>query len=210
MRYVYPNAYIVWGTGSDRDALRGQARIRWAGRFRAGLPRACGPARALQGELLDVRVLIYRGAGADGVVAALSRLGLPTGSRTVVDDTLEIAGFRIPGNLMRFAASVPGVYSIQPIDADWAPRAEVSDADQRREHRRRTSFPVPGYRDWLAAVGLDGSGVNVAIVDEGVDQAHPDLAAGHLPCMGVSCTAAPSVHGSHVAGIVTGDGSQRA
>ncbi len=30
-RYVYPNTYIVVGTGADRDALRGQARIRWTG-----------------------------------------------------------------------------------------------------------------------------------------------------------------------------------
>ena len=67
--------------------------------------------------------------------------------------------------------------------------------------------PYPGYQAWLSGVGLDGAGVTVAIVDEGVDQGHPDLAAGYLPCLGPSCTATPSIHGTHVAGIVTGDGT---
>ena len=205
VRYVYPNAYIVWGKGADRDALRGQARIRWAGEF-APAYRVRAALRERSKGVLDVRVLIYRGAGADAVVAALSRLGLPTGGRTVIDDTLEIAGFRIPGSLMRFAAAVPGVYSIQQQNSDWAPRAELSSQINVGNIDPGTGFPVPGYRDWLAAVGLNGAGVNVAIVDEGVDQSHPDLAAGRLPCVGVTCTDAPSVHGSHVAGIVTGDG----
>ncbi len=205
VRYVYPNTYIVWGQGADRDALRGQPRIRWTGEFVPAY-RVRAALRDRSKDLLDVRVLIYRGAGADAVIAALSKLGLPTGSRTVVDDTLEIAGFRIPGSLMRFAAAVPGVYSIQPLNSDWASRAELSSQINVANLDPETGFPIPGYRNWLAAVGLDGAGVNVAIVDEGVDQSHPDLAAGRLPCTGITCTDAPSTHGSHVAGVVTGDG----
>ncbi|MCU0229923.1 MAG: hypothetical protein MUC67_00955, partial [Acidobacteria bacterium] len=113
VRYVYPNAYIVWGPGAALDIVRGRGRVRWTGTF-APAYRVPATLRDRSDPLLDVRVLIYRGAGADAVVAALSRLGLPSGGRTVIDDTLEIAGFRIPGSLMRFAAAVPGVYSIQP------------------------------------------------------------------------------------------------
>ena len=29
--------------------------------------------------------------------------------------------------------------------------------------------PVPGYQTWLAQVGVDGTGVTIAIVDSGVD-----------------------------------------
>lgn len=205
VRYVYPNTYIAWGSSPDRDALRGQARVRWTGEFAPAF-RVRAALRDRTGELLDVRVLIYRGAGADAVVAALSRLGLPNGPRAVVDDTLEIAGFRIPGALMRFAAAVPGVYSIQPHPADWAPRAELSSQVNVGNLDPESGLPVPGYRAWLTAAGLDGTGVKVAIVDEGVDQSHPDLAAGRLPCVGVTCTDAGSVHGSHVAGVLTGDG----
>jgi hypothetical protein len=205
IRYVYPNTYIVWGLGADRDTLRGAPGVRWTGDF-APAYRAAQPLRDRRGELLDVRVLIYRGAGADTVVAVLSRFGAPVGPRTVIDETLEIAGFQLPGEMVRFAAAIPGVYSIQPMTADWSARAEVSD-QINVNNVDGNDFAVPGYRSWLTQVGLDGSGATVAIVDEGVDQSHPDLAAGYLPCVGGSCTNAPSIHGSHVAGIVTGDGA---
>ena len=205
VRYIYPNTYIVWGRGADRDTLHGAPGIRWTGDF-APAYRAAMPLRDRRGETLDVRVLIYRGAGADAVVAALARLGAPAGPRTVIDETFEIAGFQLPGEMVRFAAAIPGVYSIQPLTADWSARAELS-SQINVDNVDANDYAVPGYRAWLTQVGLDGSGVNVAIVDEGVDQSHPDLAVGYLPCVGGSCTNAPSIHGTHVAGIVTGDGT---
>ena len=208
VRYVYPNTYIVWGLGADRDTLRGVPGIRWTGDF-APAYRAAQPLRDRRGDLLDVRVLIYRGAGADSVVAVLSRFGAPLGPRTVIDETFEIAGFKLPGEMVRFAAAIPGVYSIQPLTGDWSARAEIS-SQINVNNVDGNNLAVPGYRNWLTQVGLDGSGATVAIVDEGVDQSHPDLAAGYVPCVGGSCTAAPSIHGTHVAGIVTGDGTSGA
>jgi len=205
VRYVYPDTYIVWGRGADRDSLGGQSKIRWTGDF-APAYRVPAGLRERPGETLDVRVLIYRGAGVDAVVEALSKIGSPIGRRTLIDDTFEIAGFRIAGSLMRFAASIPGVYSIQPLGEDWSARAEVSD-QINVNNIDETGVAFPGYPAWLSFVGLDGTGVTVAIVDEGVDETHPDLTAGHLPCSGPSCTSAPSIHGTHVAGIVTGDGT---
>jgi hypothetical protein len=204
VQYIFPDTYVAWGRSADRERLRGQSRVRWTGDF-APAYRVRPEWRDRRGELLDVRVLIYRGADVGTVTAALSKIGLEIGTRTVVGAKLEIAGFRIPGGLMRFAASIPGVYSIQPIGGDWSARAEVSD---QINVNNVDDFEVayPGYRDWLAFAGLDGTGVHVAIVDEGVDQLHPDLSAGYLPCTGDSCTAAPSNHGTHVAGIVSGDG----
>ena len=205
VRYVHPDTYVVWGLATDREALRSAPRIRWTGDF-APAYRTARPLRERRGELLDLRVLIYRGAGAEAVFALLSRLGTPAGGRTVIDDAFEIAGFQMPGELVRFAAAIPGVYSIQPVATDWSARAELS-SQINVNALDGNNLPVPGYQGWLAQAGLDGSGVKVAIVDEGVDQSHPDLAVGRLPCTGGSCTDAPSIHGSHVAGIVTGDGA---
>ena len=204
VKYVFPDTYITWGRSADRERLRGHARVRWTGDFAPAF-RVHREWRERRGQLLDVRVLIYRGAGVESVVAALSKIGSPIGPRTVVGDTLEIAGFRLRGELMRFAASIPGVYSIQPIGGDWAARNEVA-SQVNVNNVDNFGVAFPGYWDWLSAVGLNGAGVHVAIVDEGVDQLHPDLAAGYLPCTGDSCTVAPSQHGTHVAGIVSGDG----
>ena len=60
---------------------------------------------------------------------------------------------------------------------------------------RRISATVPG----------SASGVNVAVIDTGIDTSHPDLAASIAG--GVNCTSRPSYqdengHGTHVAGII--------
>ncbi len=124
VQYVFPDTYIVWGRGADRERMNGRARVRWTGDF-APAYRVQKDLRERGGDMLDVRVLIYRGARADTVVEALSRLGTATGRRTIIDDRFEIASFRLRGDLMRFAASVPGVYSIQPVRGS-GPRAPRS------------------------------------------------------------------------------------
>jgi len=106
VQYIFPDTYIVWGRGSDRDRMRGQPRVRWTGDF-APAYRVQPQWRDRPGERLDVRVLIYRGANVDTVLAALSNISSAIGTAQLVNDRFEIAGFRIPGGLMRIAASIP-------------------------------------------------------------------------------------------------------
>lgn len=205
IQYVYPNTYVVWGRSADRDALQGERPIRWTGDFAPAF-RVQPQWRDREGELLDVNVLIYRGGGTDTVVEAISRLGGELTGQLRVTDKLDLAGFTLPGELMRAAASIPGVYSIQLQSREWASRAEVA-AQINVGNVDGTNIAFPGYQAWLAGVGLDGAGVTVAAVDEGVDDTHPDLAASIVSCTGDSCSVGPSVHGTHTAGIIVGDGS---
>jgi len=79
VQYIFPDTYVVWGRGSDRDRVRGQGGVRWTGDF-APAYRVQPQWRERLGELLDVRVLIYRGANVDTVLAALSNIGTALGT----------------------------------------------------------------------------------------------------------------------------------
>ena len=125
IQYIYPNTYIVWGRTADRTGLSGKPSIRWTGDF-APAYRVQPQWRELQGDALDVKILIYRGADADSVVKAIAGLGGKPTTRLVVDDRLEVAGFKLPGDRMQAAASIPGVYSIQLQSTDGGSRAVLS------------------------------------------------------------------------------------
>ena len=207
IQYIYPNTYIVWGRVADRTGLSGKPSIRWTGDF-APAYRVQPQWRELQGDALDVKILIYRGADTPTRSSRRSPAWVASSTtRLVVNDRLEVAGFKLPGDRMQAAASIPGVYSIQLQATDGGSRAELS-AQINAGNVDGSNLAFPGYQAWLTGLGLSGSGVIVANVDEGVDEGHPDLSARMVPCVGDSCSVVPnSLHGTHTAGIIAGDGS---
>jgi hypothetical protein len=204
VQYIHPSTYIVWGRHEARTALR-HGSIRWTGDF-APAYRVQPEWRDLPADPVDVRALIYRGADPDTVVARVTSWGATLTARRVINDRLEVAGFNVPGDLIRDASAIPGVYSIQVQATDGGPRAEIS-AQINAGNVDGSSVAYPGYATWLSGVGLDGSGVIVAHVDNGADETHPDLAARILSCTGDTCTGWRNAHGTHTAGIIAGDGT---
>ena len=167
-------------------------------------------------------ILQYSEAGGPGREAA-RRAGLRT-SLGVLDlspdffEALPMVAVRGSGSELRAAARSPGVVGAH--------------SNRRLAYELYQSTPLvfDGKQDQMAAAGFDGRGVNVAIVDSGVDALHADL-ADHVvenyevaggpgdagdpgvavvqECLapGNACDTDENGHGTHVAGIATGDGT---
>lgn len=123
----------------------------------------------------------------------------------------------VPGTAVdaRRIAAHPRVYSVAA--ASGPPRLRDEQSSQIvAQGTRDGAHEAPGYRDFLAEVGADGSGVIVHIMDAGVDFNHPDLLGQDEACfdaspLGVLCEANNTDdvigHGTHVLGVVLGTGA---
>jgi serine protease AprX len=147
------------------------------------------------------------GAGA-AAVAALDVLGLDVRPLEHVPVAVVLG---TPDELAA-AAGVPGIAGV------WT--------DRPIELLLEESVAQIGAASVHEDLGLDGSGVTVAVVDSGIDATHPDLPQGSVvvenvklvgeehvlpgfgvPVTGLASTDTTSGHGTHVAGIVAGQGT---
>lgn len=207
--YVPHNSYLLW---LEREALAQSRAIPTVQAARAVLPTEkliLSPAFAgsvpvtafLHGERrADVEDALS-GLGEIGPVTALANDGPLWEAMLLVDS----------GNLSRLAER-PEVLSVGPAMTGIYPDDEGTAQIIAGNIGVPSNRPIPGYESWLNGVGLDGSGVMVAITDTGIDATHPDL-EGRVE-KPEDYSALPSGepvdsygHGTHVAGIVAGDGA---
>ena len=206
VQFIHPNTYIVWGRGSDRIGLNGRQAVRWSGDFAPAFRVQPGLRSSLEAEQ-EVNVLIYRGSGVDQILDTIvSSYGGVLKGRMPFQEKFEIARFTLSGDQVRAVASLPGVYSMQ-LQTEARVRAE-SAAQISAGNVDIFNRAIPGYQTWLTGLGLRGNGVIVGLVDESADEMVPDLVTSFEPCTGDSCsTQTGSAHGTHVAGIISGNGA---
>jgi serine protease AprX len=206
IQYIHPFTYVVWGRPAAVESASAAPFVRWYGPFAPGY-RVQPQWRDLPAADVEVSTLLYRGAGPDRAVEALAALGAHLQVRQVLNAIWEAAGFTIPGDQLRAAAHIPGVYTIQLEPTGGGLRGEMSN-QVNANHVGEDGYAYPGYPDWLASAGVDGAGVIIANVDGGVQDDHPDLVNRLIPCTGQTCGGgATSAHGTHTAGIMAADGS---
>jgi subtilisin family serine protease len=161
----------------------------------------------LGAAVVPADVLVYRGANVAAVAQALEHLGAQITGWAGTDPAFDALGVLVPGSRFQEIARLSGVYSIQPVPLDGGLRSEMSNQVNAGNYNA-SNLAYPGYLDWLAAVGVNGSGVVVANVDSGVDTSHPDLVGRFISCSGTTCGgSSSSSHGTHTAGIMAADGS---
>jgi hypothetical protein len=208
VQYIHPFTYIVWGEIGARETAARADEVHWTGDF-APAYRVQPQWRNLPDEVVRVDVLLYRRADTETALRAIEALGGRRVDGGVLNDIFEIAGFDISGAQLQAAAQVPSVYSIQLEPTGGGLRGEMSN-QVSVGNINGDGDAFPGYQAWLAAAGVDGSGVIIANVDNGVEETHTDLAGRMVSCAGSTCggtTEPVNSHGTHTAGIMVADGT---
>jgi hypothetical protein len=204
VQYVHPFTYVVWGTRSALARAATRTTARWSGDF---LPayRVLPRWRSLDATEIAVHVTVVRNAA--NIENALRAAGATVTGTRVIDRHFRSVGVRVAGSRFAAIAAIPGVYSVQPVPTSGGLRGEMSD-QVNAGNIDVDGFAFPGYLDYLAGIGVDGTGVVVADVDGGVYDMHPDLVNRMLPCTGSTCGGSETdSHGTHTAGIIAADGS---
>jgi hypothetical protein len=213
-----PYNLIVWGTEAAVRRAAALPFVRWSGplepsdRVPAQLARSTADAGRLS-------VLLYHGEGQARALAALEALtGGPLrrlGSQGPLLRVLTPQQRRPLGQALLQIASIPQVLAVGTVADRGSIRDEMS--DQITADNAPGGLPEPGFQAFLAAKGVDGSGVTVGVVDEGTEIEHPELSHDSPLCLdytgsipAVECgSPAPlcTSHGTNTAGIVLADGS---
>jgi subtilisin family serine protease len=153
---------------------------------------------------------VRRVRAAEKLVAGLSG-GLATVVRAQggrrVETVVRVGGALTPAALARRA----DVLHVGTVPLWMHPEDEGTDQLQAGNHA--DGKPKPGYEEWLAGFGANGTGSKIAIVDTGLDATHPDLegrVTGRIDYELPAPVPTPldvdeQGHGTHVAGIVAGN-----
>jgi subtilisin family serine protease len=204
IQYLHPYTYIVHQQhNAVLDAAKEQPEIRWLGAWpqSAKLPPGIDTRST---TALTVQVLTWRGAALSR--AALDELGASVLDSAMLDTTLQVQRIVLPADQLPALAALAEVLSVQP-QAQGGLRGEMSN-QLLASNVDVNNHALPDYRGWLAGFALSGNGINVAHVDDNIDQNHPDLIGRLSPCVGSTCASGPGTeHGTHTAGIIAADGS---
>jgi subtilisin family serine protease len=203
IQYIHPYTYVVWPNGASKQRRPlSSERVRWQGHFQPAY-RVLPEHRTASGNAATEFVMaIYKGVDGDTIANALKGLGADSVRLFSSDHAFNFFSFSAPVARLNEMARLAGVYSIQTA-GETIFRGEFS-KQINRGLRDEGSGIASGYMQWLSEIGLDGSGVQVAIVDSGIFETNPDLAPAMVDCIDpLACgSGAQDNHGTHVAGIV--------
>jgi hypothetical protein len=203
LQYSPRDSYLAYGSAAateEASELDGVLAVR-------PLAPAAKIAPAIARRSGAVPISVTTAGGTTAVGRLLARLDSPRGSFSLTGDgSLDITEAIVDARLISAIAALPEVLHVGSAGLRW--RLEDEGATQTLASNLSGGQPVPGYEEFLTERGIDGSGVTISIVDDGVEANHPDL-TGRVTKIsaGPTTEGTPQGHGTHVAGIVGGAGA---
>lgn len=211
LRFVPDDAFVVEVVSNRLGELRSLPFVRWIGVYE---PRHKLHPRLMRqlatnafGNAIEVKLLANPRLGVAGI-SLLSRVFEP-GARSHLNASLGavITGRILPARLATLARS-PRVLWVE-----LAPRMKLVDQVATLIVTGEGSGAPP--RPHVHELGFDGRGVTVSVADSGIDLGepdglHPDLAGrvdAFIAYGGLPDASDEHSHGTHVAGIVAGNGA---
>jgi len=200
--YIPNNAYLVQLTSAGAAALTGNPLVQ------AVLPYE--PYYKVQPSLLDAAV-----NQKPLPVGTYLTLGLYGGSAAATEAQIQNLGGTV---LSRERSPFGSIVHVQP-PADWLALVQLPGVQIVEPARRRvpandlsratvgvspTSISPPA-NDYL---GLTGKNVIVEVNDTGIDATHPDFSTGRVVGDSTNSLYDTDGHGTHVAGIIAGNGTE--
>lgn len=180
VQYLPDNAYLVAGEARALDAVRGHARVRWVGAYEPEyrLPESLGwvyggakQAGYGYGTAATYDIAIRKGGPLEAIAADVGFSGGRVLARQILPNNyFDLLRVELPSDALALLTRSPGIVQIVP----WTkPQAEDERASQivagnySSPAATLADLDPPGYNP-VAQFGVDGSGVTIAVVDDGV------------------------------------------
>lgn len=187
LQYVPHQAFFVYGDGETMQRVAGHSRVRWVGRYLAEskiepelreqiTAQISGSPSSGKMQSLEVHangtatfdVAVFARASLDETVAAVNNLSAG-GVKQVIQlphNFFNVLRVDLPLEAVVRVAEIPDVVRIDPY---FTPTREDERAAQivAGNYTSTTAINGPGYNP-LFQFGVDGQGVSVSVVDDGV------------------------------------------
>ena len=173
-------SYLVMIPSERRAAIAALPYVEWVGPYHPAFKLSSELARrhrqgALRESPVRLTVLVYEAMDVEGTVNRIRGMRGDILNRSPFD-FYDLVTVVLPESLVPDLARMPEVYAVEE-----APEPRLEDESATQILAGQFSGGVPfrpavgedSYTDWLAARGLDGSGVTIGYVDNGVTNVDP-------------------------------------
>lgn len=214
LQYYPHHTYLVWSTAQALNQSRQFSMVRWADDFSPAF-KISPELKTFGSQINQLHVHFYNDGDPQSVLDQLAQMGASVINHFPAqpDQQLYEAILIAPKSQLTAISQIPAVIwmgyaSPKPVLDD------ESSAQTIAGNLLPSSQPEGNYPGWLSGVDLDGSGVVWSITDTGIDYSHPDLNSriiggfNYPGCNQTDPGNDPNSggHGTHVAGILGGDG----